>query len=181
MAELRRSAGAAAPALRDDHGQSWSFPPLATPDGVPHPDDGVGRPRATWLAFLPGAFTPVCTGELAWLADLAQELAAVDVAVRVIACDAAPVLRRVREDLGLGERLTLLSDFWPHGAAAAACDAFDPETGRARRVSVLLDATGVEVARVAAEPGRARSRSAHEAATREHLHRTGTLERSADL
>lgn len=70
-----------------------------------------------------------------------------------------PVLRRVREELALPEPLTLLSDFWPHGAACRALDVFDAETGRPRRVSVLLDADGVEVARVVAAPGQARTRA----------------------
>ena len=149
----------AVPALRDDRGQDWPWPPTRGPEDA-------AAPRATWLVLLPGAFTPVCTGELGWLGELATDLAADGVAVRVLACDAAPVLRRVREDLGLPEDLVLLSDFWPHGAACAALDAFDAATGRARRVSVLLDADGVEAARVTAAPGRPRSRTEHEAATR---------------
>lgn len=152
---------AAARALRDSHGQRWDWPPLQSPEGC----DGVRPPRAVWLAFLPGAFTPVCTGELGWLGELAVEFADQDVAVRVIACDSAPVLRRVADELDLPEELTLLSDFWPHGAACRAFDAFDATTGRARRVSVLLDAAGAEVGRVEAEPGQARSRSAHEELT----------------
>ncbi|GEM_PF-1032941 len=154
------------PALRDSHGQSWSFPPLADPGLAPiaGPDDGA-RPVGVWLAFLPGAFTPVCTGELAWLGELAERWTHDHVAVRVVACDSAPVLRRVAEDLGLPESLTLLSDFWPHGAAARGFDAFDAETGRARRISVLLDAGGTEVGRVEAVAGQPRSRAAHEALT----------------
>lgn len=150
------------PALRDDHGQTWPWPPTRGPQ------DAAG-PRGTWLVFLPGAFTPVCTDELGWLGALAEDVAVDDVAVRVVSCDAAPVLRRVREELALPEPLTLLSDFWPHGAACRALDVFDAETGRPRRVSVLLDADGVEVARVVAAPGQARTRSEHEAATRDLL------------
>lgn len=158
------------PALRDSHGQSWHFPPLADPGQPPTagPDDGP-LPAGVWLAFLPGAFTPVCTGELDWLGELAEQWAPHGVAVRVVACDSAPVLRRVAKELGLPEQLTLLSDFWPHGAAARRLDAFDAATGRARRISVLLDADGAEVGRVEADPGRPRSRAEHEALTRELL------------
>ena len=160
------------PALRDSHGQSWPFPPLAEPGpaSAAGPDDGA-RPRGVWLAFLPGAFTPVCTGELAWLGELAEQWVPHGVAVRVVACDSAPVLRRVAEDLGLPEQLTLLSDFWPHGAACRAYGAFDAQTGRARRTSVLLDADGAEVGRVEAAPGQARSRAEHEALTARLLRR----------
>lgn len=146
-----------APALRDDHGQDWAFPPLSPPSR-----EGT-CPTFTWLVLLPGAFTPVCTGELAWLDAMAAQLAPEGVGVRVLACDAAPVLRRVREDLGLGEDLVLLSDFWPHGAAASRLEAFDPRTGRARRISVLLDADGREAGRVVAAPGWPRSRQEHDA------------------
>ena len=111
----------------------------------------------------------MCTDELGWIGALAEDVAVDDVAVRVVSCDAAPVLRRVREELALPEPLTLLSDFWPHGAACRALDVFDAETGRPRRVSVLLDADGVEVARVVAAPGQARTRGEHEAATRDLL------------
>ncbi|WP_087133997.1 redoxin domain-containing protein [Micrococcus lylae] len=154
------------PALRDCHGQSWPFPPLADPgrSATAGPDDGA-RPLGVWLAFLPGAFTPVCTGELAWLGELAERWAAQGVAVRAVSCDSAPVLRRAAEDLGLPEELTLLSDFWPHGAAARRFGAFDADTGRPRRISVLLDAQGMELGRVEAEPGRARSRDEHEELT----------------
>lgn len=158
MAEDSRRSAVAEPALRDDRGQVWPWPPTRGPE------DGAA-PRAVWLVFLPGAFTPVCTGELGWLGELADDLAGRGVAVRVISCDPAPVLRRVRDELGLPETLALLSDFWPHGAACAALEAFDAETGRARRVSVLLDADGAEAARVTAAPGRPRTRGEHEAAT----------------
>ena len=162
MAEVpcdRTEGAVVVPALRDDHGQAWPWPPTRGPEDA-------AAPRATWLVFLPGAFTPVCTGELGWLGALAEDLAAEDVAVRVVSCDAAPVLRRVRNELGLPEALTLLSDFWPHGAACQARDVFDAGTGRPRRVSVLLDAGGAEAARVTAAPGQARTRAEHEAATR---------------
>lgn len=149
----------AEPALRDDRGQDWPWPPTRGPEDA-------AAPRAVWLVFLPGAFTPVCTGELGWLGELAHDLAGHGVAVRVVSCDPAPVLRRLREELDPPEALTLLSDFWPHGAACAALDAFDAKTGRARRVSVLLDAGGAEAARVTAAPGQPRTRGEHEAATR---------------
>lgn len=169
--DLRRSAVAETPALRDDHGQPWPFPPLTDPDGPAGPDPAATSPGLTWLVLLPGAFTPVCTSELAWLSAMAVDLAPERVAVRVLTCDSAPVLRRVRADLGLAAELVLLSDFWPHGAAARALDAFDPGTGRARRVSVLLDARRTEVGRVVPAPGQPRTRAQHEAV----LSRAGRL------
>lgn len=138
------------PALRDVHGTPWPWPPLAREE------------RAAWLVFLPGAFTPVCTGELEWLGPLAVELAADGVGVRVISCDAAPVLREVAERTGLPDACVLVSDFWPHGAAAARLGLLDEATGRPRRVSVLIDAHGTELARVVPGiPGGARTPQDH--------------------
>ena len=153
--------GVAPPALRDIFGQPWPCPPIVGPDA----SAGRGEVEAAWLVFLPGAFTPVCTSELAWLGELAGGLADVRVGVRVISCDSAPVLRRVAEESALPEQLVLLSDFWPHGAAADHYGLLDHQTGRPRRASVLVDADGVEHGRVTAEPGRARTRAEHETVT----------------
>ena len=159
--------GVEPPALRDTFGQPWPCPPIVGPDA----SAGRGEVEAAWLVFLPGAFTPVCTSELAWLAEMAVGFArAADeggprVGVRVISCDAAPVLRRVAEETGAPDELVLLSDFWPHGAAADHYGLLERQTGRPRRVSVLVDADGVEHGRVTAEPGRARTRTEHETVT----------------
>lgn len=140
----------AEPSLRDLHGTPWPWPPVASGE------------RAAWLVFLPGAFTPVCTGELAWLGPLAVELAAEDVGLRVVSCDAAPVLREVADRTGLPAECVLLSDFWPHGAAAARFGLLDETTGRPRRVSVLVDESGTELVRVRpGEPGGPRTAQAH--------------------
>lgn len=137
------------PALRDVHGQDWPWPPVAPGE------------RGAWIVFLPGAFTPVCTSELGWLGPLAVELAEAGVGVRVVSCDAAPVLREVADRLALPEACVLLSDFWPHGAAAASFGLLDGATGRPRRVSVLVDPAGVERARVTAAPGAGRTAAEH--------------------
>lgn len=148
-----------APALRDQHGQSWPWPPLAPESGVPEGPDGGAVPSRCWLFFLPGAFTPVCTAELGWVDELAGRLAPAGVGLRVISCDSAAVLRAFGD---AHEVLTpLLSDFWPHGAAARSVGAFDDRTGRARRVSVLLDAAGRELRRVEAAPGQERRLADH--------------------
>ncbi|QCU78323.1 redoxin domain-containing protein [Citricoccus sp. SGAir0253] len=135
----------AVPALRDQHGQSWPWPPLA-PE-APGPDDGPA-PARCWLFFLPGAFTPVCTAELGWVDELASRLAPAGVGLCVVAPDSAAVLRAFGE--GLGVRTPLLSDFWPHGAAARAVGEFNEATGRPHRTSVLVDARGAVLARVRA-------------------------------
>jgi mycoredoxin-dependent peroxiredoxin len=148
-----------APALRDQYGQAWPWPPLAPESGLLEGPDGGAVPSRSWLFFLPGAFTPVCTAELGWVDELAARLAPAGVGLRVISCDSAAVLRAFGDAHGV---LTpLLSDFWPHGAAARASGAFDARTGRPRRVSVLVDAAGRELRRVEAAPGQERRLSDH--------------------
>ncbi|WP_217614091.1 redoxin domain-containing protein [Cellulomonas sp. GbtcB1] len=119
--------GAAAPALTlpDAHGA-----PVA-----------VGGPsaRPVLLVFVPFAFSRVCTAELTELQAHLPELAGVD--VRAVSCDPAPSLRAWAEQGGY--TFPLLSDFWPHGAAARAYGVLDEVDGYARRGSFLLDTAGV--------------------------------------
>jgi alkyl hydroperoxide reductase subunit AhpC len=150
---------AEAPALRDQHGQSWPWPPLAPEPDLSEGADGASVPLRCWLFFLPGAFTPVCTAELGWVDELAGRLSPTGVGLRVISCDSAAVLRAFGDAHGVST--PLLSDFWPHGAAARSVDAFDDRTGRARRVSVLVDAAGGELRRVEAAPGQERRLADH--------------------
>jgi mycoredoxin-dependent peroxiredoxin len=148
-----------APALRDQYGQSWPWPPLAPEPGPHQEPDGGAAPSRCWLFFLPGAYTPVCTAELGWVDELAGRLARAGVGLRVISCDSVAVLRAFGDAHGV---LTpLLSDFWPHGAAARSVDAFDAHTGRPRRVSVLVDAAGRELRRLEAAPGQERRLADH--------------------
>lgn len=120
------------PALRDQYGQAWPFPPIEGPDQPGH--------DLTWLIFIPGAYTPVCMSELEYVSDLAEQLADQGVGLRLIAPDSAPVLRMVTDQLGL--TVPFLSDFWPHGAAAEHYGILNESTGRPRRVSLLVDAAG---------------------------------------
>ncbi len=131
------------PALRDQFGQAWQFPPV---EGLDQP----GRDR-TWLIFIPGAYTPVCMSELEQVNELADQLAAQQVSVRLIAPDAAPVLRMVTDQLSLS--VPFLSDFWPHGAAANYYRVLDHKTGRPQRVSLLIDRSGEVLERVSSATG----------------------------
>ena len=152
----------AQPRLRDQYGQPWAWPPLAPAgeqaDGFLLPDGGSLAARC-WIAFLPAAFTPVCTRELGWMSSLAGKLSRQDVALRIVSCDPAPVLRAVAD--GMGISIPLLSDFWPHGAAAQLLGEFDVESGRACRSSVLIDVDGAVLGRIQAAPGEERTLESH--------------------
>lgn len=116
-------------------------PRLALPDthGTPVAVGGPGE-RPVLLVFVPYAFTRTCTSELGALQTGLGELADAGVGVLGISCDPAPALRAWAGQEGL--TLPLLSDFWPHGAAARAYGVLDEDAGVARRGSFLLDAGG---------------------------------------
>ena len=110
------------------------------------------------LVFYPFAFSGICTGELCQLRD---ELATyTDAGVRVLAISTDPMfsLKAFREKEGFD--FALLSDFWPHGAAASAYGVLDLRAGMALRATFLVDAAGdVRFAQVNG-PGDVREQSA---------------------
>src|SRR5699024_12642582 len=61
-------------------------------------------------------------------------------AILASSCDPPAAVRacQQREDFAF----EMASDFWPHGAAAAAFDVFDTETGTARRARFVLSPGG---------------------------------------
>jgi len=119
----------------------------STPESVSLTEH-TGRPvtlggpaaRPTLVVFVPFAFSPVCGDELSRLnATLPEFRAAVD--VLAVSCDAVATMRAWAEQSGFG--FPLLSDFWPHGAAARIYRVLDDDQGYARRGSFLLDTEGV--------------------------------------
>ena len=124
-------AGAPAPrfSLRDQHGADTAVGGKA--------EDG----RATLLVFYPFAFSEVCGSELAALRDAGEEFHGERVRLVAVSCDPMHALRGYADREGF--EFPLLSDFWPHGAAARAYGVFDEARGCAGRGSFLIDADGV--------------------------------------
>lgn len=114
-------------ALRDQHGQTVRLSEL--------------RGRPVVIVFYPWAFTGVCTGELSALRDDFAAFEAAGVTVLAISCDSRFALRVFAEREGLP--FPLLSDFWPHGAAARAYGVFDEQAGCALRGTFVVDPDGV--------------------------------------
>lgn len=94
----------------------------------------------TVVVFYPFAFTAVCTSELYALQEARPRLGP-DTGLVAISCDTMFTLRVFAEQEGFD--LTLLSDFWPHGATASAYGVFDSERGCAARGTFILDHDGV--------------------------------------
>ncbi|GAB7191298.1 peroxiredoxin [Kineococcus sp. NUM-3379] len=114
------------------------------------------------LVFYPFAFSPLCTGELD---DLAAGIGGFDahgVQLAGISCDPVPSLRAFSD--ARGYPFPLLSDFWPHGAAARAAGVFDAARGLALRGSLLVGPDGTVRWSLVQDTGRARPHEVHRAA-----------------
>lgn len=111
--------------------------------------------RDVLLVFFPFAFTGVCTGELRDLRDRRDELEAAGAVVLALSCDSMFSLRVFADRDRL--ELPLLSDFWPHGAVAAAYGVLDERRGCPTRSTFLVDRAGTVRWTVHSDPGAARS------------------------
>src|SRR5918993_3163086 len=109
------------------------------------------------LVFYPFAFSSLCTGELCQLRDELADYT--DAGVKVLAISTDPVfsLKAFREKEGFD--FPLLSDFWPHGAAAQAYGAFNDKAGMALRATFLIDAEGTIAFAEVNSPGDVRAQS----------------------
>lgn len=146
--------------------------PAGLPVGAPAPDltlrDQFGQTialsqlrgsRAALLVFYPWAFSRVCGSELAALkdelADAGSRLDPGRVVVAAVSCDSVYSLRVYAEMVGI--EFELLSDHWPHGAAARAYGVFDEERGVAHRSTYLVGPDGTVAWAVHNPDGEARS------------------------
>ncbi|MDR0945054.1 MAG: peroxiredoxin, partial [Bifidobacteriaceae bacterium] len=112
-----------------------------------------GQPVA--VVFFPFAFSGICTGELCTLRDNIKDFQASGVKLVAISCDAMYAQGAFAKAENYD--FTLLSDFWPHGAAAKAFGVFNDEMGMAVRGTFLLDAEGKVRWEVVNDPGTART------------------------
>jgi peroxiredoxin len=119
-----------------------------------------GTPVA--LVFFPFAFSGTCTSEVGELQDNLDEFETAGVKLFGISCDPRHALRAWSEEEGLG--FDLLSDFWPHGAAARSYGVFDDGLGMAVRGSFLVDADGIVRWQVVNAPSHPRDIGAYRAA-----------------
>jgi mycoredoxin-dependent peroxiredoxin len=109
------------------------------------------------LVFFPFAFSGLCTGELCQLRDELAEYTAAGVKVLAISTDPTFTLKAYREQQSFD--FPLLSDFWPHGAAAQAYGAFNDRAGMALRATFLVDADGKIAFAEVNSPGDVREQS----------------------
>ncbi|MGW9405458.1 peroxiredoxin [Arthrobacter sp. NPDC055585] len=115
--------------------------------------DLTGAPAV--LVFYPFAFSRVCSGELQELAGLQPQFKAAGARLLAVSCDAKYSLRAWASEQAWN--FDLLSDFWPHGAAARSYGVFNEDRGMAVRGSFILDAGGKIRQILRSEPDEPRS------------------------
>jgi mycoredoxin-dependent peroxiredoxin len=122
--------GQAAPdfTLKDQHGKDVS---LSDYKGV----------KNVVVVFYPFAFSGICTGELCEIRDDLGAFESDQVQVLAVSCDHMFTQRAWSDSQGFF--FPVLSDFWPHGAAAQAFGVFDRSGGFSRRGTFLIDVGGV--------------------------------------
>ena len=95
------------------------------------------------LVFYPFTFTGICEGELCQLRDDYSKYEKSGVQVVAVSCDTKNAQGLWKEQMGY--QFPVLSDFWPHGAAARAYGVFNEAVGCANRATFLIDNQGVIV------------------------------------
>jgi peroxiredoxin len=100
------------------------------------------RGRRVLLSFHPLAWTRVCALQMKALEANAAAFESANTVALGISVDPVPCKKAWAESLGITQT-KLLSDFWPHGAAASALGLFLEKEGFSQRAAVILDEKGV--------------------------------------
>lgn len=138
--------------LTDQHGRSVRLSDII-----------VGKPVV--LAFVPAAFTGICTGEFCELRDNIELFGDASVQLVGVSVDPKAALRVWADQEGY--QFPLLSDFWPHGAVAREYGVFLEDRGIATRATFVIDGTGTIRAAFVNPPGEARPITAYREALAE--------------
>ena len=93
------------------------------------------------VLFIPFSFTGTCTGELCAIRDDLASFENDNVQVLAISCDSMHTQKIFAAQEGY--TFPVLSDFWPHGAAAKAYGIFNEDIGCAMRGTVIIDKEGI--------------------------------------
>ncbi|MEX1008461.1 MAG: peroxiredoxin [Acidimicrobiia bacterium] len=101
------------------------------------------RGQPVVIVFYPFTFTGVCQGELCEIRDDPSAFERSGAQVLAISCDTRHAQRTWAGQQGF--TFPVLSDFWPHGAAAKAYGVFNEALGCANRATFVLDKDGVVV------------------------------------
>ena len=117
------------------------------------------------VVFYPFAFSGICTGELCEIRDNLGDFENDDVQVLAVSCDHM-FTQRAWSDAE-GYFFPMLSDYWPHGAAARAYGVFDQFGGFSTRGTFLIDRDGVVCWTLVNGPSQRRDFAGYRAALKE--------------
>ena len=106
------------------------------------------------VMFYPFAFSGICTGEICEINEDLPKFQNDDAEMISISCDPHHALRAFAEKENI--KTILLSDFWPHGAAAKEYGVFLEDLGFANRGTFLIDKSGIVRWKTITSPGEAR-------------------------
>jgi peroxiredoxin len=107
--------------------------------------------RRTLLVFYPGAFSPVCSDQLAVYDQVLDDLSTHGLVVYGVSCDSGEVQAAFRRHLGI--RMQQLSDWEPKGAACRALGVYHPAGMPQRALLLIAPDRVVEWAHQAEHPG----------------------------
>ena len=99
------------------------------------------RGKRVLLSWHPLAWTSVCAEQMKALETNRAVWAELNTVALGISVDSVPCKNAWAKQLGIADT-KLLSDFWPHGAAAKSYGLFREEQGFSERAKVLLDENG---------------------------------------
>ncbi len=111
--------------LKDQHGQEVRLSDL--------------KGRRVLLSWHPLAWTRVCAEQMKTIDKRYEEFERLGVMPFGLSVDTVPSKHAWAKELRM-EKLRLLSDFWPHGAAASAMGVFRASNGFSERANFILDA-----------------------------------------
>ncbi|MDD5263625.1 MAG: redoxin domain-containing protein [Candidatus Bipolaricaulis sp.] len=94
------------------------------------------------LSFHPLAWTEVCRLQMQALEARSTDFTRLGTVPLGVSVDPVPCKKAWAEAIGI-EKTRLLSDFWPHGRAAAALGLFREQQGFSERAAVILDEKGI--------------------------------------
>ncbi len=93
------------------------------------------------LAFHPLAWTPVCGDQIRTLENLHDSFEELNTVPLSVSVDSPPAKLAWAETMGI-KRLSMLSDFWPHGELTSKMGLLREVSGFAERANVIIDEEG---------------------------------------
>ena len=97
--------------------------------------------RKVLLVFYPADWSPICTDELSFLSADIETYNAHGVAILGVSVDNTYSHKAFKQDRDY--KMSLLSDFWPHGRVAKLYGVFDEQRGVAKRGTFFIDENGI--------------------------------------